>query len=88
MKQNAIRIHPEDNVAIAIEPIKKGEKIHINDRGVIIAQADIIVSHKVLLVDIDTGDAIVKYGEVIGNSSQPIKKGEWIHVHNLTVSDD
>lgn len=38
--------------------------------------------HKVALTDIAAGDAVVKYGVVIGHATQPIVKGEHVHVHN------
>lgn len=38
--------------------------------------------HKVALTDIAAGDAVVKYGVVIGYATQPIAKGEHVHVHN------
>jgi hypothetical protein len=38
--------------------------------------------HKVALTDIAAGDAVVKYGVVIGYATQPIVKGEHVHVHN------
>ncbi len=41
------------------------------------------VGHKVALVDINKGDYVFKYGEIIGKASKDIKKGDWIHSHNL-----
>ncbi|MBX9820166.1 UxaA family hydrolase [Afipia birgiae] len=38
--------------------------------------------HKVALTDIAAGDSVVKYGVVIGHATQPIAKGEHVHVHN------
>jgi hypothetical protein len=43
----------------------------------------IALGHKVALVDLAPGDAIVKYGEAIGVASAPIAKGNHVHVHNL-----
>jgi hypothetical protein len=40
-------------------------------------------NHKVALVDIGVGEEIIKYGEVIAISSRAIKKGEWVHTHNV-----
>ncbi|MBU0992320.1 MAG: UxaA family hydrolase [Proteobacteria bacterium] len=66
MKPNAILNHLEDNVAIVLEPIKKGGDIRIRDCDVIIACTDIMSRHKVLLADLEEGASVVKYGEVIG----------------------
>ena len=32
---------------------------------------------------INPGDRILKYGECIGAANTPIKKGEYVHVHNM-----
>ena len=41
------------------------------------------LGHKIALKDIHKGEYIYKYGHIIGKASQDIKKGEWIHTHNL-----
>ena len=33
--------------------------------------------------NIDSGENIIKYGEIIGKASKPIKTGEHVHVHNI-----
>lgn len=39
--------------------------------------------HKFALKDIKKGEYIIKYGEIIGKASENIKKGEWVHTHNV-----
>lgn len=39
--------------------------------------------HKFALRDIVAGEYVVKYGEIIGRATQDIKKGEWVHTHNV-----
>lgn len=39
--------------------------------------------HKFALRDIAEGEYIVKYGEIIGRATREIKKGEWVHTHNV-----
>lgn len=82
MENNALRINPQDNVAIAIRGIKQGEDVVVD--GVIMLQAagDIPPSHKVALVDIKVDGNIVRYGEPIVQAREEIKKGSWVHVHN------
>jgi altronate dehydratase small subunit len=81
---NAIIIDPKDNVAVAIETIKKGEAIKIgNIDEEIEAQGDILIYHKLALKDIDKDSAVIKYGEEIGIALADIKKGSHVHVHNV-----
>ena len=70
--RNAMIIDPKDNVAVAIEPIAKGET------------ATYICEGKELATrDIRKGEPVVKYGEHIGIASCDIKAGEHVHVHNV-----
>lgn len=39
--------------------------------------------HKMALCDIKKGDYVIKYGYPIGRAKSDIKKGEWVHSHNL-----
>src|ERR1035437_1970827 len=38
--------------------------------------------HKVALCDLEGGAPLVKYGVTIGETTQPIAEGEWVHLHN------
>ena len=33
--------------------------------------------------DIAAGEYVIKYGEIIGRATEDIKKGEWVHTHNV-----
>ena len=50
---------------------------------VIAPNSDIKLGHKIALKDIREGEYVFKYGHIIGKASKDIKKGEWIHTHNL-----
>lgn len=52
--------------------------------GVCLEENNLIpVGHKYALNDIKKGEFVIKYGEVIGRATTDIKKGEWVHSHNL-----
>ena len=76
-----IRIHPDDNVAVALADIAKGESIEVDGISVS-ALEDIGRGHKIALTEISEGEEVIKYGNPIGNAKQDIKAGEWVHVHN------
>lgn len=44
---------------------------------------NIPAGHKFALKDIAKGEFVIKYGEVIGRASCDIKKGDWVHTHNV-----
>ncbi len=75
------KINDKDNVAVALEELKKGEiidNIKLLD--------DIPFGHKVLLNDLKSGENIIKYGNSIGHLTIDCKKGEHIHEHNLKTN--
>jgi len=82
MDNNALKVNPSDNVAIAIKPIKKGDAIFIEGEKLFVAVQDIEPSHKIALLEIDTGATVIRYGEPIVRAVKDIHKGEWVHVHN------
>ena len=45
--------------------------------------SNIPVGHKFALYDIPKNSFVIKYGAVIGRAKHNIKKGEWVHSHNL-----
>jgi altronate dehydratase small subunit len=75
-----------DNVAVCLSERKAGEVVEVGLSGEtsrITLLDDIPFAHKFSLTDIDTGETIIKYGEVIGTASKPILVGQWVHVHNV-----
>jgi hypothetical protein len=77
-----VRIHPGDDVAVALEPLVAGSTIELEELDVAVRE-DIPIGHKVALRSIAVGAAVVKYGVSIGSAGQPIAAGEHVHVHNL-----
>jgi altronate hydrolase len=73
-----LKINPLDNVAVAVEAIKKGETAD----GLTVSD-DIGFGHKAALCDIRRGERVIKYGFPIGTAVIDIKKGQLVHSHNL-----
>ena len=61
--------------------------IILNERdnvGVLKApRGSVPMGHKIALVDIPAGSAVVKYGYPIGIATEDIKAGDFVHTHNL-----
>jgi len=90
MTQTDLIIHDEkDNVAVVV--IKKTTKnqdcigwVMENDKTIKIkSNHEILLGHKIALIDFKEGDTILKYGNDIGKVVAPIKKGDHVHVHNV-----
>jgi altronate dehydratase len=87
MKPNVLIINETDNVAVALTDIDSGKSVVLPDEKEITALNDIPFSHKVALKDLAKDEDIIKYGEIIGQAREDIKKGDWVHAHNLLVQD-
>jgi altronate dehydratase len=83
MKDNVLIIHPRDNVAVALMVLAAGDAVTADGIEAFQTMEEIPVSHKIALRDISEGEEIIKYGETVAVSTQLIKKGQWVHTHNL-----
>lgn len=77
-----LKIHENDNVAVAIETIKEGETVEVGGEKITALQ-EVPAGHKLALKDIKKEEQVIKYGCPIGNAKEDIQKGEWIHTHNV-----
>jgi hypothetical protein len=82
VNNNALKVNSGDNVAIAIRQIKKGEDVVVDNLRLLKAAEDVAPSHKIALLVLKKGDAVIRYGEPIVLARADIKQGEWVHVHN------
>lgn len=76
--EKSIRIHPQDNVAVALTDLRAGEAA----AGVTLLE-DIPAGHKVALTSLHPGDKVVKYGFPIGHATAEVAPGSWLHTHNV-----
>lgn len=83
--QEIIKINSKDNVAVALKEIVKGKEVTVADQTITLVE-DIPAGHKFTLTDIKQEDIIVKYGFPIGFAKADIKKGSWVHTHNLRTT--
>lgn len=76
-----IKIHPNDNVAVALRPIPKGTEF-----AGITANMDIPQGHKMALLGVQQGENVIKYGFPIGHATAAITPGDWVHTHNMATN--
>ncbi len=79
-----IRLHPDDNVVVALRQLSSGQLLSDIDSVLI---DDIPPGHKVAVTLIPAGAAIVKYGQTIGFAAFDIKPGRHVHTHNVALHD-
>ena len=77
-----IRLHPNDDVLIARTQLIGGTKAeNVTIKGLIPA------GHKVATRQIEPGQPVRRYNQIIGFASKPIAAGEHIHTHNLAMAN-
>mgnify|MGYP000939083483 CR=1 FL=1 len=80
-----IKIHSQDNVAVALTDIAAGSVVTIDNDSVTLGQ-DIVRGHKFALRAIAKGENVVKYGLPIGHALADIAPGEHVHAHNTRTN--
>lgn len=78
-----LKIHANDNVAVATRQLHAGEEILVAGETCKVAQ-DVGVGAKLAIKVIPAGEKIIKYGESIGSASTDILQGDYVHTHNLS----
>src|SRR5215813_3000712 len=81
-RRKVLRVHPGDNVLVALNSLKAGEKVSAPD-GVISLVSSIPAKHKFATAHLATGDAIAMYGISIGRAVEPIRQGELLTTRNV-----
>src|SRR6266851_3969304 len=80
----AIHLRPQDNVAVASRNLPEESEIQHNGSSIRLRQR-IGLGHKLALQDIKKGEAVYKYGQIIGFANQDIPAGSHVHVHNVAA---
>jgi altronate dehydratase small subunit len=82
---SAFRVHSGDNVATLLGDAAQGATVAVvgsAEQSELTAREKIGMGHKIALAAINEGEAITKFGVVIGIAMRRIEAGEWVHLHN------
>ena len=86
LSEKAIVLKPEDDVAVARAPLASGTVLE-DGASRLEVRADIKPGHKIARRARGIGEAVRRYGQVIGFASQPIVAGDHVHSHNLDIGE-
>jgi len=78
-----IRVNGRDNVAIVVGPdgVAAGDVLS----GGLTAREAVPQSHKIALTDLDRGEPVLRYGQIIGHATRPIARGGWVRKEFLDL---
>jgi altronate hydrolase len=84
LSQVAVHLRPEDNVAVAARPLLPGQELTFGG-ATFKPDRRVGLGHKIAVRPIAKGEAVRKYGQIIGFASSDIPIGGHVHVHNVAA---
>lgn len=82
MKHAIVKVHPKDNVIVALRKLEKGESITYNGEQFILEET-IPAKHKFAVQHLTEGDAVYMYGVLVGKAKKTIAKAGLISTENV-----
>jgi altronate hydrolase len=82
MQNVVLKLHPDDNVLIALRDLRQGERIACSGQ-VFVLTSDVPAKHKFVTEDLSPGADVLMYGVLVGKATQPIQKGSALNPRNL-----
>jgi altronate hydrolase len=82
VKRLVIKMHPEDNVLVALTDLEKGQSVTFEEQTYIL-QDTIKAKHKFYTSDLSEGAEIIMYGVLVGKVQCDIAKGSLMTTDNL-----
>jgi altronate hydrolase len=82
MKHKVVKVHPRDNVIVALTNLAKGETISFEGTDYTL-QENIPAKHKFFIQDMKPGDEVIMYGVLVGKAQTTILKGSRMSTENI-----
>jgi altronate hydrolase len=82
MSTRILKIHPADNVLVALTDLKAGEIVSFNGSTATISE-NIPAKHKLVLNPLEPGSEIIMYGVLVGKTTQSIQAGGSVNTKNV-----
>ncbi len=82
MNHQVLKVHPSDNVLVALQDLKKNQRVNYNGDDFLL-QDDVQAKHKFVTADLVKDDQIIMYGVLVGKAQNDIPKGGLITTQNV-----
>jgi altronate hydrolase len=82
MEKKILKVHPKDNVLVALVDLVMGEEISYGNE-VYILKDNVPAKHKFVTQDLRTDDEVIMYGVLVGKAKLPVPKGALLTTGNL-----
>lgn len=87
MADLVLKVHPNDNVIVALKDLKKGQTVQYKGETFVL-QDDVNAKHKFFTHDMQTGDEIIMYGVLVGKAQHFIPAGGVMNTENTKHAAD
>ncbi len=87
MNHKVIKVHPADNVLVALTNLENGERVAFNGDEFTITSR-VPAKHKFVTEELQPGDAVKMYGVLVGKAERMIPKGSVITTTNIRHAAD
>ena len=78
----ALRLHPRDNVLIALRDLRSGEEVSVANHCFVLA-SDVPAKHKFVTTPLAVGEPVLMYGVMVGKATQSIEQGSALTTLNI-----
>jgi len=82
MQKKLIKVHPSDNVAVALVDLVAGDVIAFEGKSIKII-SDVKAKHKIALESFEVENRIIMYGVLVGKASIRIQEGDVLTTGNV-----
>ncbi|WP_199120620.1 UxaA family hydrolase [Pedobacter sp. ASV28] len=82
MKQQVLKVHPKDNVLVALTDLKAGQTVNYKGQSYVLVD-DVPAKHKFYTADMQAGEEVYMYGTLVGKIQFPVKSGARMTTDNL-----
>ena len=82
MKQQVLKVHPKDNVLVALTDLKAGQLVGYQGSNYQLVD-DVDAKHKFYTQDMQAGEEVYMYGTLVGKIQFPVKLGTRMTTDNL-----
>jgi len=81
MSKPVLKLDPRDNVLIALQNLRRGERIRLSSHDLVLA-SDVPAKQKFVTESLAPGGDVIMYGLLIGKAREPIQVGEILTTRN------
>jgi altronate hydrolase len=81
---DVVYLNPCDNICVAARNLDRGQTVSAGRERVTLVEP-VRQGHKIAIAAVEPGEAVRKWGEIIGYATETVQPGQWVHSHNMAI---